>query len=1164
MNYLIKTIQEQKEFKRLENIKCNRGPVVISGLLSVGKVSTIEAIKESFNKNILVVTYNELALERIENDLKYYSKNVYSFPKRDIVSYDFDAQSFDILVERMNTINKINSIHSKRGKKENIIVVSSIEAIMQKMISKEELFSNKLNLKVGTEYDLNDIKKKLMSLGYEKDDIVDSRGRFASHGGIIDIGIEEQKGIRLEFWGDELDSIKLFSLISQRSIENYETIEINPIREFVLDLEKENLEDLAKDIENDVDKEQIISGNYIAKVEKYFNTFYKNSSSFLDYIDDNYIIVLDDISKIKDRVTSIKKDSEAQINEQLEKNVKVIDSINNLIEFSIEDTIIKNNKLNKIYFEEDDIVKNKIKFVAENVEDENIFTLKIKDVHFYKTEKEKFIKDIKEGKEQSEKIIILSGNKNGADEVIKLLEENDLQSLYVPNLEDNISLNKNVITISDGNLSSGLLFEDEKILVITGEEFLAEKKIKKRKYTDSFKEAQKVSYQDLEPGDYVVHKNQGIGIYVGINTIKTGDIVKDYLKIKYKGEDILYVPTDSLDAVRKFIGGGEQEPKLNKLGSKEWETTKNKVKNNLRLVAKDLIELYARRSMAKGYKFSPDTEWQKEFEESFPYEETGDQLRCIDEVKHDMESEKPMDRLLCGDVGYGKTEVAIRAAFKAAMEGKQVTYLAPTTILAEQQYKEFKRRMENYALRVEVLNRFVTKKKQTEIIKKIKLGEVDIVVGTHRLLSEDIEFKNLGLLIIDEEHRFGVKAKEKIKKLKENVDVLTMTATPIPRTLHMSIVGIRDMSVIYEPPHNRKAVKTYVLEYDKEVIKEAITKELERNGQVFYLHNNTYTIARKAKELQDLVPEAKIGYATGKMSGEDIESVMEDFITKKINVIVCTTILEAGIDIPNANTIIVEDADRLGLAQLYQIRGRVGRGDRQAYSYITYKKDHNLSEVADKRLKAIKEFTEFGSGYKVALRDLEIRGAGSLLGEMQSGHMAQVGYDTYCSLLDEVIKEEQGIEVKQERDIQIDLRLSSYIPETYIEENSQKIEMYQNIALCTSEEDINDVLDELIDRYGEIPKETLNLIEIARIKIMAKEANVLKITQRENSVVFYIDKMDINARYDGKMISNLIEKYKADFRLSQGIEPYITLDTKKIKNDKDLIKFIKDFLQMVK
>ena len=618
---------------------------------------------------------------------------------------------------------------------------------------------------------------------------------------------------------------------------------------------------------------------------------------------------------------------------------------------------------------------------------------------------------------------------------------------------------------------------------------------------------------------------------------------------------MLYIPTNDLDSIRKYIGEGEASPKINRLGSKEWENTKARVKKNLQEIAKELIELYARRQKVKGFAFSKDTPWQKEFEDSFPYVETEDQLRCIQETKQDMEQDKPMDRLLCGDVGYGKTEVAIRAAFKAVMDQKQVAYLVPTTVLANQQYESFKSRMEDYAIKVELLNRFRTKKEQDDIVRKLKLGEIDVIIGTHRILSKDVEFKDLGLLIIDEEHRFGVKDKEKIKQYKTNVDVLTMTATPIPRTLHMSIVGVRDMSVIYEPPQNRKPVQTYVLEYDEEIIREAITKELERNGQVFYLFNKVETIEAKALQIESLVPEAKVAYAHGKMSGNELEEIMVNFMNGEVNVLVCTTILESGIDIPNANTIIVENADRLGLAQLYQIRGRVGRSDKQAYAYITYKREKILTEVADKRLKTIKEFTEFGSGFKIAMRDLEIRGAGSMLGEMQAGHMEQVGYDTYCKLLDEVIKEMQGIEIEEEKDVQIDLAVSSYIPDEFIENSSQKIEIYQNIALCKTEEDMQNIIDEVIDRYGSVPKEVLNLVEIARIKEMARKLGITKISEKISGIVFMYDEQKFNT----DIVNILVQKYGDKIRFSPGMQPYVTLKIKK-ESDKQILDDIKEYL----
>ena len=751
--------------------------------------------------------------------------------------------------------------------------------------------------------------------------------------------------------------------------------------------------------------------------------------------------------------------------------------------------------------------------------------------------------DLEKAINEKKKVYVLLETKEKAKKLKKILDEREIFCKIEEKLDKTIIVSsyENIVTISIGKLSSGFENYELNQLVIVADELMSGEKKKRRHTPTIFKEGEKVVFADLKVGDYVVHKKYGIGLYIGVNTIKADGTIKDYIKIKYQNDDILYIPTNDLDSIRKYVGGDTIQPKMNRLGSKDWEKTKAKVKKNLREVAKDLIELYAKREKTFGYSFSKDTPWQNEFEGKFPYEETDDQLRCIEEVKKDMESSKPMDRLLCGDVGYGKTEVAIRAAFKAAMDGKQVAYLAPTTVLAEQQYQEFKERMKDYPIKVEILNRFKSKKYQDEVIKKLKLGEVDIVIGTHRLLSKDVEFKDLGLLIIDEEHRFGVKAKEKIKQLKNNIDVLTMTATPIPRTMHMSIVGIRDMSVIYEPPHNRRPVQTYVLEYDEEVIREAITKELERNGQVFYLFNNVEGIERKASQISDLVPEANIVYAHGKMAGTRIEEIMQEFVEGKSNVLVCTTILESGIDIPNANTIIVENADRIGLAALYQIRGRVGRSDKQAYAYITYKKDKLLSEVADKRLKTIKEFTEFGSGFKIAMRDLEIRGAGSLLGEIQSGHLEQVGYDTYCNLLDEVVKEMKGIEVKPEIDIQIDLNVTSYIPDEYISDSNQKIEVYQDIALCKNEDDIQNIIDEIIDRFGNMPKELENLIDIARIKYMAKELQIEKIISRKTAVVFTF-KTNGSEKEFKIDIPKLVKEYGSKIKFSAGIRPMITLE----------------------
>lgn len=1173
MNILIKELEKLPKFQEyVSDISKKLSPIVLSGLSSVGKIQLLEATKEFANRNICIMTYNELQARRIVKDLKYFTNNVVYFPKREIASYDYVAESKDLPYERIDTLNKIfeqENFVNKKSNKENLIVVTTIEALMQKMISKNEIYQNVLEFKVGKNFDLEQLKQNLIHLGYEREEIVDAKGQFSVRGGILDIGTTKTQGVRIEFWGDEVDSIRSFSITSQRSNKMLEEARIYPSHELIV---TKDIDDICKKIvKNDIkeseeilqqDIELIKTGDYISKIDKYFNCFYNEQSTFLEYINENYVIFLDDIDKINARQENIIKDNNQLIETLLEKNRIIPDSIRNISKVDVDNSL--ENQL--VYLYETDILDN-IKSTKFSV---NVFNFKYRDMHFFKSELNILQQEVKKNLDENKRVIILAGNESGVKKIESLLEQEDIKFKYFEKLEDteekiytnsieDYFKNKTVI-ISNGSFSSGFENYDLNMIVITGEEFISSES-KKRKHTDSFKQGEKVVFADLRAGDYIVHKTQGIGIYIGVNTITTADgITKDYIKVKYKNDDVLYVPTDMLDNIRKYVGGGEGEPKLNRLGSKEWENTKARVKNNLKEVARDLIELYARRQKAQGFMFSSDTPWQKQFEDSFPYQETEDQLRCIAEVKKDMESNKPMDRLLCGDVGYGKTEVAIRAAFKAVMDQKQVAYLVPTTILANQQYEEFKTRMEEFAIRVELLNRFRTKKEQEEIIRKLKLGEIDVIVGTHRILSKDVEFKDLGLLIIDEEHRFGVKDKEKIKKLKENIDVLTMTATPIPRTLHMSIVGIRDMSVIYEPPQNRKPVQTYVLEYDEEVIKEAITKELERNGQVFYLFNNVEKIIRKADEISKLVPEAKVEFAHGKMTGGEIESIMQDFIEHKIDVLVCTTILESGIDIPNANTIIVENADRLGLAQLYQIRGRVGRSDRQGYAYITYRRDKLLSEVADKRLKAIKEFTEFGSGFKIAMRDLEIRGAGSLLGEIQSGHMEQVGYDTYCKLLDEVVKEMQGTPIREEKEVQIDINLSSYIPDNYIEDSAQKIEIYQDIALCRNEKDIEDVIDEIIDRYGIMPIEVENLIEIARIKILARKANALKLTQKEHVIILNLDKDNI--QIDEKMVNDLVKKYGVRIRFSPGVEPYITLKIDG-KDEKKIVDEIKELLKLI-
>ena len=1149
MNTIIGELGKSNKFVDLSNqIENKKSPISISGLTDIGMVELLSAINQYNKKPILLITYNEIQAKQILEIIENFEKEkAVLFPKKEIVTYDFVAESKDLPYERIETLNKIKD-------KKNLIVVTTIEALMQKLPPKEILFKNILEFKVGDIYNLDELKKTLVNLGYSRCEFIEGRGQFSVRGGIVDISINETLGVRIEFWGDEVDSIRNFNITSQRSINTLDKIKIYPAHEFVLD---NSIEEICKKITKKLteekqeeileqDIEQIKAGNYISKIDKYFNEFYDKQSTLLEYLNDNYLIILDEISKIEARQRNILQDNSNLIKNLIEKEKIVPEALENIT--SIDLNQLENEK-SVIYFEKQDIVTNR---QAEK------YTFNYRQINYYKSEIENLFEDIKRWNKEQKSIYVMVSTEEKAKKLKEILEKEEIACTIDEKLDKTIIVKstEKIVTITIGKLPNG--FENFEInqVVVSADELIEGKK-KKTFANKAYKEGEKVVFADLKIGDYVVHKNYGIGIFVGVNTITADGTTKDYIKLKYKDDAILYVPTSQLDSIRKYVGGDAINPPINSLGSKDWIKTKEKVKKNLRAVAKELIELYAKREKAKGYAFSKDTPWQSQFENSFPYQETDDQLRCIEEVKKDMENQRPMDRLLCGDVGYGKTEVAIRAAFKAVMDHKQVAYLVPTTVLAQQQYEEFRDRMAEFPIKVDILNRFKSKKYQDEVVKKLKLGEVDIVVGTHRMLSKDVEFKDIGLLIIDEEHRFGVKAKEKIKEYKSNIDVLTMTATPIPRTMHMSIVGIRDMSVIYEPPHNRKPVQTYVLEYDQEVIKEAITKELERDGQVFYIYNRVDTIQKKADEISRLVPEAEVSYAHGQMSGNQIEEIMQDFIDKKSNVLVCTTILESGIDIANANTIIVENADRMGLAALYQIRGRVGRSDRQAYAYITYRKDKMLSEEADKRLKAIKEFTEFGSGFKIAMRDLEIRGAGSLLGEIQSGHLEQVGYDTYCNLLDEVVKEMQGTEIEPDIDIQIDLNVTSYIPDEYIEDSAQKIEIYQNIALCRKEEDIQNVVDEIIDRFGNMPAELENLLDIARIKYLAKPFSISKIASKRTAVVFTFEQ----SKYEIDL-QKLLKTYKNRIKFSPGIKTMITLEIG-TTNERQILNDVTEFLKQL-
>ena len=1156
MKALAKILPRMKKFEEyIEDVKKANFPISLSGLSDSQKAHFIYATQFYSEKPIVVLTYNEIELKKLAEDLKFFTESeITIFPKREIVYYDIDTMNKETSMDRL-------AVYAKLYNSNTDIILTTIEAIMQKTIQKGELFSSVVQLEVGKELNLDEIKERLTDIGYERVDMVEGRGQFSVRGGIIDIfPLTTKNPVRVEFWGDEIDSIRYFDVISQRSIDTIQQVSIFPVEEFLV--KNSELEKIAKKIlkkyPNAIeDVEAIKNGNYLNKVEKYFEFFYEKTASLFDYLSKDTIIFVDEPSRIKSKCQAIEFENKEIIEQYIEKYHITPSYTANMA--SLSEIVIA--------LEDNNIIN--LERMSENMHAKrNGYSFDCREVNFFRSTVDLFIQEVQEAREKGKRIIILGGVNSKCKSLATMLLEHNINAQIITEEDQNIlekileeDAKKIPVSIIVGTLNNGFEYTELNLIIVAMENNTPIKETKRSYKPKAFQEGKRVVFADLKPGDYVVHATHGIGQFIGIHTLVIDNVKKDYIKIRYKDDDVLYIPSNQLENIRKYMGASEETtPKLNKLGSKDFEKTKAKVKASLRDIAKGLIELYAQRRKQVGYQFSSDTVWQNQFEEQFPYQETDDQLRCIEEVKKDMESTRPMDRLLCGDVGYGKTEVAIRAAFKAVMDSKQVAYLVPTTVLSEQQYRAFKDRMKDYPVKVAVLNRFKSLKEKKNILQKLKTGEIDILIGTHRIIQKDVQFKDLGLLIIDEEQRFGVGHKEKIKQLKNNVDVLTMTATPIPRTLHMSIVGIRDMSVIYEPPQNRKPIKTYVLEYDEEVIKEAILKELERSGQVFYLYNRVESIEEKASNISNLVPEARVAYAHGKMSGKEIEDIMNSFIQKEIDVLVCTTILESGIDIPNANTIIIEDADRLGLAQLYQIRGRVGRSDKGAYAYITYRKNKILSEVSERRLKAIKEFTEFGSGFKIALRDLEIRGAGNILGPEQHGHMEAVGYEMYCKLLDEAVKELQGAEVEKDFEIQIDLKVSAFIPNEYILNTAQKIETYQEIANIEKEEQIAEMVDELIDRYGELPNEMINLLEVARIKCYARNLKIYKIEQKLDKAVMYFS--------DSKVLTSdkvqiLIDQYRRQIFFSSEGMPYITLRLQSQK-ESDILKEVLKLLKIIK
>lgn len=1138
----IKPIENLKEIKNIDNnIRKNKTPLLIYGLTNSQKAHIAHYIVRKFNKKVLFITYDDVEARTLYEDLSsYLHGDAYLYPARDALFYKIDAVSLDMMGKRLKAI--YNIFDEKPS-----AFVATIDAVMNKMIPKELFLKYKYEFKIGDTLNLEELSSSLVTMGYERVSMVEGKGQFSIRGGIIDLfSPMMEDAYRIELFDDVIDSIRKFDVFSQRSLKNESMIDIFPGKEFILEGEnlKAGISNLSNYLNSYVSKIKELQSGKAEKLKKKFDEimedisvtknvsnigeliefFYKKTYSIIDYFDDA-ILIIDENTRVKERANSIKGEFDENFKLLLESGEVIPKQINLLYDY---DEIVKMID-NKMIILMNTLIRTDI-----NLNPESIVNFISRSMHPFHGKLELLTDDLKYYKRAGYKVILLSSNVERA----KILKDSLISyGLEVPIIDDEeYDVENSGIVIYPGTISEGFEYVDAKFAVISDVEIFGQSK-KPRKVFKIKNGNRLKNFTELTVGSYVVHINYGIGRYEGIDKITIDGVTKDYLKVIYAGGDKLFIPVDKFDLIQKYIGPEDKPPKLSKLGGNEWTRAKRKARRAVQELAKDLIKLYAKRQMMKGYAFSKDTPWQKEFEERFPYEETEDQLRCTEEIKEDMEKDRPMDRLLCGDVGYGKTEVALRAAFKAVGDGKQVAFLCPTTILAEQHYTNFIQRFADFPVKVEMLSRFRNHKEQKEIIKSINDGIIDIIVGTHRILQDDVKFKNLGLLIIDEEQRFGVAHKEKIKKLRENVDVLSLSATPIPRTLHMSLVGIRDMSVIENPPEDRYPVQTYVIEFNEELIRDAIMREIGRGGQVYFVYNRINGIQKMALLINELVPNCRIAVAHGQMDEGQLEEIMIDFLNGKYDVLVCTTIIETGLDIPNVNTIIVCDADRMGLSQLYQLRGRVGRSNRLAYAYFTYRKDKVITEVAEKRLEAIKEFTEFGSGFKIAMRDLEIRGAGNLLGAEQHGHIDAIGYDMYLKLLDDAVRSLKGEKVDEKLSTSIDIKVNAYIDSEYISDENQRLEMYKKISSIESKKDTQDIIDELIDRFKEFPKPVEALIDVAYLKTLAEKAMITDISEKASSVVLkFKDDKSVNLG----IINSLIKDYKGKLMFSGQFPPYLT------------------------
>lgn len=1052
-------LQPLQNFAEMEDIwkksKENRGILELTGCIESQKAHLIYGLSGLFPSR-LVLAEDERRAKEIYEDYRFYDKNVYYYPAKDLLFFQADIHGNLLIRQRMQVIRALLE-------QKEVTVVTSVDGCMDYLMPLSQIRESLIYYRNDSEVDLEELKTSLVQLGYERVGQVEMPGQFSVRGGIIDIyPLTEENPLRIELWGDEIDSIRSFDAQSQRSLENLEEITIYPATEHVSE---------------------------------------KGMVTFLDYFPrESSLVFLDEPNRLSANAEAVEEEFQQSRRNREEKGMQ------NLPDQWLCGWVDLCRELNR----RNCISVSALEPRKDNWKVTGKFNLTVKSISSYNGSFELLVKDLHKYKKQNYQIALLSGSRTRAERLARDLQEEGLNAFYGQDPERVIQPGE--IMVVYGHAKKGFEYPLVKFAVITETDiFGQEQKPKKKKKNYSGQRIQ--DFAELSIGDYVVHEKHGLGIYKGIEKVEVDKIVKDYIKIEYRDNSNLYILATQLDSLQKYSGSSEtaRTPRLNKLGGQEWNKTKKRVKSAVQNIAKELVELYAARQEKDGYVCGPDTVWQREFEEMFPYEETEDQLAAIEDTKRDMESTKIMDRLVCGDVGYGKTEVALRAAFKEVQESRQVVYLVPTTILAQQHYNTFVQRMKEFPVRVDLLCRFRTPAQQKKTLEDLRKGMVDVVIGTHRVLSKDVQFKNLGLLIIDEEQRFGVAHKEKIKQLKKDVDVLTLTATPIPRTLHMSMIGIRDMSVLEEPPMDRVPIQTYVMEYDEETVREAINRELRRGGQVYYVYNRVTDIADVALKISGLVPDARVDFAHGQMSERELENVMYGFINGDIDVLVSTTIIETGLDISNVNTMIIHDSDRYGLSQLYQLRGRIGRSNRTAYAFLMYKKNKMLKETAEKRLSAIREFTDLGSGFKIAMRDLELRGAGNLLGAEQHGHMNAVGYDLYCKMLNEAVKEAKGIRTMEDFETTIDLNMDAFIPDSYISNEFQKLDVYKRIAVIETQQDYDDMLEELLDRFGELPKAVMNLLAIAKLKAQAHRAYVTEIKQtgRDIRITLY-EKAQLN------------------------------------------------------